>query len=69
MVGSDQRSLYRLGLTTIEKALSTPHSMALGLYIYSAGFWLKHSQTLRPEYRRIKGHVIGEAELIGRYKR
>jgi DNA-binding MarR family transcriptional regulator len=59
-----RRNRYRLGLTTIEQTLSSPHCMALGLYIYSAGFWWKHSQTQRPEYRKIKGHVIGTPAIV-----
>ena len=36
----------------------------LGLYIYSAGFWWKQSQTDRQEYRRIKSHVMGTAAIV-----
>jgi DNA-binding MarR family transcriptional regulator len=57
-------SRYRQGLTTIEKALGTSGSMVLGLYIHSASLMLKHSQTLRPEYRKIKGHVIGTPAIV-----
>jgi DNA-binding MarR family transcriptional regulator len=61
---STKRSRYRQGLTTIEKALGTCGSMVLGLYIYSATIALKHSQTLRPEYRKIKSHVIGTPAIV-----
>ncbi len=53
-----------MGLTTIENALGTNGSRVLGLYIYSAGFWLKHSQTERAEYRKIKSHVIGTPAIV-----
>lgn len=59
-----KRSRYRQGLTTIEKALGTSGSMVLGLYLYSASLMLKHSQTLRPEYRKIKSHVIGTPAIV-----
>lgn len=58
------RRRYRSGLTTIEKALSTADGMVLGLYLYSASLALKHSQALRPEYRRIQGHVIGTPAIV-----
>ncbi len=58
------RSRYRLGLTTIESALSSESGRVLGLYIYSAGFWLKHSQAARQEYRKIKGHMIGTPAIV-----
>jgi len=58
------RRRYRLGLTTIEKALSTGNGMVLGLYLYSASLALKHSQALRPQYRRIQGHVIGTPAIV-----
>jgi DNA-binding MarR family transcriptional regulator len=57
-------SKYRLGLTTIEKALSTSGARVLGLYIYSASVMLQRSQTLRPEYRKIMGHVIGTPAIV-----
>jgi DNA-binding MarR family transcriptional regulator len=58
------RRRYRLGLTTIEKALSKGDGMVLGLYLYSASLALKHSQTMRPQYRRIQGHVIGTPAIV-----
>lgn len=61
---STKRSRYRQGLNTIEKALGTSGSMVLGLYLYSASLALKHSQTLRPEYRKIKSHVIGTPAIV-----
>jgi DNA-binding MarR family transcriptional regulator len=61
---ANKRSRYRQGLTTIEKALGTSGSMVLGLYIHSASLALQHSQTLRPEYRKIKGHVIGTPSIV-----
>ena len=60
----DKRSRYREGLTTIEKALGGTGGTVLGLYIYSASLALEHSQTLRPEYRKIKGHVIGTPAIV-----
>lgn len=58
-------SAYRQGLTIIEQALSTsPDDMVLGLYIYSASVALKRSKTLRPEYRRIKGRLIGTPAIV-----
>jgi DNA-binding MarR family transcriptional regulator len=65
LVNSDpKRSQYRLGLTTIEKSLSTSGSQVLSLYIYSASLMLQRSQTLRPEYRKIMGHVIGTPAIV-----
>jgi len=61
---SSKRSRYRQGLATIEKALGSSGNMILGLYIYSASLALAHSQTLRPEYRKIKGHVIGTPSIV-----
>jgi DNA-binding MarR family transcriptional regulator len=64
-VDSDtKRSKYRLGLTTIEKALTTSGGPVIGLYIYSACIVLRRSQTLRPEYRKILGHVIGTPAIV-----
>jgi DNA-binding MarR family transcriptional regulator len=64
-VDSDAKeSKYRLGLTTIEKALSSSSGQVLGLYIYSACIALQRSQTLRPEYRKIMGHVIGTPAIV-----
>ena len=57
-------SRYREGLTTIEKALGSSGSLVLGLYIYSASLALQKSQTWRPEYRKIKGHVIGTPAIV-----
>ena len=57
-------SRRREGLTTIEKALGSAGSLVLGLYIYSAGLALQKSQTWRPEYRKIKGHVIGTPAIV-----
>lgn len=61
---SAKRSRYREGLTTIEKALGSSGNLVLGLYIYSASLALEHSQTWRPEYRKIKGHVIGTPAIV-----
>jgi DNA-binding MarR family transcriptional regulator len=55
---------YREGLTTIEKALSSAGSLVLGLYIYSASLSLMKSQAWRPEYAKIKGHVIGTPAIV-----
>jgi DNA-binding MarR family transcriptional regulator len=61
---STKRTRYREGLTTIERALGGSGGVVLGLYIYSASLALKHSQTLRPEYRKIMGHVIGTPSIV-----
>ena len=60
----EKRGRYRQGLETIEKALGSSGSMVLALYLYSASLALEHSQTLRPEYRKIKGHVIGTPAIV-----
>jgi DNA-binding MarR family transcriptional regulator len=57
-------SPYRQGLTVIEKALSPSGRMVLGLYLYSASEALKRSQTSRPEYRKIRGHLIGTPAIV-----
>ena len=60
-----KRSRYHLGLATIEKALSSSAGgRVLGLYVYSASLALKHSQEVRPEYRKIRGHVIGTPAIV-----
>ena len=59
-----KRSRYRLGLTTIERALGTSGGSVLGLYVYSASLSLKNSQAQRPEYRKIRGHVIGTPAIV-----
>jgi DNA-binding MarR family transcriptional regulator len=59
-----KNSLYRQGLTTIEAALSLSGERVLGLYIYSASVALKRSQTLRPEYGKIPGHLIGTPAIV-----
>ena len=61
---STKRSRYREGLTTIEKALGSAGSLVLGLYIYSAAAAMERSQAWRPEYRKIKGHVIGTPSIV-----
>jgi len=58
-------SAYRRGLMLIEQALSvSPGDMVLGLYIYSASVALKRSKALRPEYRKIKGRLIGTPAIV-----
>jgi DNA-binding MarR family transcriptional regulator len=48
----------------IEEALSTGGAKVLGLYIYSASVALRRSQTLRPEYGKIRGHLIGTPAIV-----
>jgi DNA-binding MarR family transcriptional regulator len=58
------KAKYRLGLRTIERALSTSGDDVIGLYLHSAFVFLAHSQHLRPEYRKIRGHVIGTPAIV-----